>query len=317
MRLMRSVVSSVLCAATLGAQSPQAEMPWRQFRAPDSTFAIMYHSFLPPERSARDSGYVTEVIYTSHAGTTTFSVRIQSHRAGASTIHMPSVDGFCVTCLGHVVSNATIRTTTLFGKHAGRWAFVEREPADSGSKTTAIYRLMQMGAHLYIVSAESAPGQLLSQDSGWFLDSFRFCPPGDPCPAVGDAPPPWTVSAFQYLPPAYGGSSEGYSSTQDHGQAFLDYQVDEQARILPDSPAPIYPAALRARGVEGEVVVTFVVNASGAVELPTFTVVRSTDSLFVSAVKSALPAMRFLPARADNKNVRQLVQQSFPFKLPH
>jgi TonB family protein len=180
-----------------------------------------------------------------------------------------------------------------------------------------MYRLMQMGAHLYIVSAESAPGQPLSQDSGWFLDSFRFCLPGDPCPAVGDAPPPWNISAFQYLPPAYAGSTEAYSATQDHGQPFLDYQVDEPARRLPDSPGPIYPTALKARGVEGEVVATFVVNTSGAVELPTFTVVRSTDSLFVSAVKAALPAMRYLPARANSKDVRQLVQQSFPFKLPH
>jgi TonB family protein len=318
MRSMRVVGSAVLCAAALGAQSPpQAEMPWRQFRAPDSTFAIMFHSFLPPDRSAQDSGYVTEDMYMSHAGTTTFSVRRQSHRAGASTRHMPSVDAFCATCRGHVVSDTTIRTTTPFGKHAGRWVLVDRESPDSNSKTIAAYRLMEMGPHLYVVSAESAPGQPLSQDSGWFLESFRLCLPSDPCPVVGDGPPPWTVSPFQYLPPAFGGAGEAFSSTQDHGQAFLDYQVDEPARRLPDSPEPIYPAALKARGVEGEVVVTFVVSTSGAVELPTFTVVRSTDSLFVSAVRAALRGMRFLPASADNKNVRQLVQQSFPFKLPH
>ena len=304
-------------SARVEAQGTPTEMAWRQFRAPDSTFSIMYHSFLPPERTARDSGYVTENIYTFNAGTTTFSVRMQSHRAGASTLHMPSADGFCVTCLGHVVSNATIRTTTLFGKHAGRWVLVERESSDSGSRTTEMYRLIQMGAHLYIVSAKSAPGQPLSQDSGWFLDSFRFCLPGDPCPVVGDVAPPWAASAFQYLPPAFGGWSEAYSGTQDHGQPFLDYQADEQARPQPDSPMPVYPTVLKERGVEGEVVATFVVNTSGAVELPTFTVVRSTDSLFVSAVRAALPAMKFLPARADNKNVRQLVQQSFPFKLPH
>jgi TonB family protein len=315
---MRIVASMTLCCAALRAQSPpHAVAPWRQFRAPDSTFAIMFPSFLPPERNLQDSGYVTEDIYTSHAGTTTFSVRRQSHRAGASVRHMPSVDGFCATCHGHVVSDTTIRTTTLFGKHAGRWVLIERESPDSNSKTIAVYRLMEMGAHLYVVSAESMPGQPLSQDSGWFLDSFRFCLAGDPCPVVGDVPPPWTVSPFQYLPPAYGGSTEGFSSTQDHGQPFLDYQVDEPARPQPDSPMPIYPSALKERRVEGEVVVTFVVNTSGAVEIPTFTVVRSTDSLFVSAVRAALPAMRFLPARVDSKNVRQLVQQSFPFKLPH
>ena len=87
--------------------------------------------------------------------------------------------------------------------------------------------------------------------------------------------------------------------------------------MLSDSPAPVYPAALKARGVEGDVVVTFVVDTNGAVELPTLTVVRSTDSLFVSAVRAALPVVKFLPATINSKKVRQLVQQSFPFKLPH
>ncbi len=113
------------------------------------------------------------------------------------------------------------------------------------------------------------------------------------------------------------GKVGGVNRVSGASQAYFEYQADEQARPQPDSPMPVYPTVLKERGVEGEVVATFVVNTSGAVELPTFTVVRSTDSLFVSAVRAALPAMRFLPARADSKNVRQLVQQSFPFKLPH
>jgi TonB family protein len=305
---------ALLSTAALGAQSPpQAEMPWKQFRAPDSTFAIMYHSFMPPERSARDTGYVSEDIYTSEMGTTTVSVRRLSHRAGASIRHMPSVDGFCATCLGRVLSDTTIRDV----RHAWRWVLVERDSPDSGSKVTAVYRLVEVAGHVYIVSAASAPGKPLSPGSGWFLESFRLCVVGDLCPVVADGQPPWTISRFQYLAPSGGGSTEMLSGTPDFGQAFLDYQVDEPARKLPDSPAPIYPAALKVRGVEGDVVVTFVVDASGAVEVPTFTVVRSTDSLFVSAVRAALPAMKFLPATINNKKVRQLVQQSFPFKLPH
>lgn len=303
---------AVAQGTALGAQSPpQREMPWRQFRAPDSTFAIMFHSFLAPERSARDTGYVSEDIYASHAGATTFSVRVQSHRMGASIRHMPSVDGFCATCLGRVESDRTIG----LGNREGRWLFVERDSPDSNSETTAMYRLVGRGAHVYVVSAESAPGEPLSAESGWFLDSFRLCALGDPCPVVGDGPPPWTVSPFKYLPPT-ASWGEAFSGTSDNGQPFLDYQVDEPARLMPDSPAPIYPAVLKARGVEGEVVVTFVVDTSGAVEIPTFTVVRSTDRLFVSAVRGALPAMRFLPATVGGKKVRQVVQRSYPFKLP-
>lgn len=314
MRSMCIVGSVVLSGAVLSAQStPRPLEQWRQFRAPDSAFAIMYHQSQPFERRTVDSGYFSEDIYTSGSGTTTLSVRRQSHRRGASIRHMPSVDGFCATCLGHVVSDTTIRV----GNRVGRWVLAERESPDSSVRTTLAYRLVGWGAHVFIVSAESGPGDALSPDAGWFLESFHLCVPGDACPIVDDGPPPWTTSPFRYLPPSYGGTGEVSSGTPDFGQAFLDYQVDEQARRLPDSPEPMYPASLKARGVEGDVVVTFVVNTSGAVELPTFTVVRSTDSLFVSAVRAALPAMRFLPARADNKNVRQLVQQSFPFKLPH
>ena len=313
MRSIRAIGSIVLWASALGAQStPQAEMPWRQFRAPDSTFVIMYHAFVPPERSVQDSGYVTEAIYTSHAGTTTFAVHRQSHRAEASIRHLPTVDGFCATCLGRVVSDTTI----VDGRRRGRWVLIERESPDSSSKATVVYRLVSTGARLYVVSAESARGESLSPDSGWFLDSFRLCVQSDPCPVIGDGQPPWAIPPFRTLP-GFAVVTESFGGPSDHGQALLDYQVDEPARALPDSPAPIYPPALRARGVEGEVTATFVVDTNGAVEVPTFTVVRSTDSLFVSAVRVALPAMKFAPATIGKKQVRQLVQQSFPFKLPH
>lgn len=314
MRSMWIFGSVVLSTAVLRAQSsPQALAQWRQFRAPDSTFVIMYHQSQPFERRTQDSGYVSEDIYTSRSGATTLSVRRQSHRTGASLRHMPSVDGFCATCLGHVVTDTTIRG----GIRAGRWVLAERESPDSPLRTTLAYRLIGWGAHVYIVGAESAPGAALSPDTGWFLESFHLCVPGDACPVIDDGPPPWTTSPFRYLPPSYAATGESSSGTPDFGQAFLDYQVDEPAQAQPGSPEPTYPPPLKARGVEGEAVVTFVVDSTGHAEVPTFAVVRSTDSLFVNAVKDALPSMRFLPAMVGNKKVRQLVQLRYPFTLPH
>ena len=74
---------------------------------------------------------------------------------------------------------------------------------------------------------------------------------------------------------------------------------------------------LKARGVEGEVVGSFVVDTTGRVETSTFRILNSTDSLFSAAVRAALPAMKFVPARLAGAKVRQLVQQAYPFKLPH
>ena len=47
----------------------------------------------------------------------------------------------------------------------------------------------------------------------------------------------------------------------------------------------------------------------------TFKVLKATNDLFANAVRSALPNMRFYPAEVGGKKVKQLVQQSFQFKL--
>jgi TonB family protein len=314
MRFMGPFGSVLLWAGALAAQSPEAaQMVWRQFRAPDSTFAVMYHAFHPFDRQVVDSGYVTEVVYTTDAGGTVFAVRRQSHRQGASIHHLPSVSGFCATCLGNVLSDTTIR----FGPNTGRWLLVERESADSNSKTTLALRVVGQGANVYVVSAESTAGEPLSPDSGWFLDSFRLCVIGDLCPVVGDGQPPWKISPFRYLPPAGGPEGAVSGGTPNFGQPFLEYQVDQPARALPSSAMPIYPTELRARGVEGEVVVEFVVDTTGRVESSTFKILTSADTLFSDAVRAALPSMKFVPATVGRAKVRQLVQQSYPFKLPH
>jgi protein TonB len=68
-------------------------------------------------------------------------------------------------------------------------------------------------------------------------------------------------------------------------------------------------------GVEGEVQAQFIVNEDGRAETNSFKVLKATNDLFAAAVRSALPQMRFYPAEVGGKHVRQLVQQSFQFKL--
>ena len=98
-------------------------------------------------------------------------------------------------------------------------------------------------------------------------------------------------------------------------QTYFEYQVEKPVMAVPGSPQPRYPDILKSAGVEGEVVLSFVVDTTGRIDLTKVTVLKSTHELFLAAVKTALPGMRFLPAEVGGKKVKQLVQQPFAFNI--
>ena len=98
-------------------------------------------------------------------------------------------------------------------------------------------------------------------------------------------------------------------------QVYFEYQVEKPVVALSNSAAPRYPEVLKAAGVEGEVVATFIVDTTGRADVGSFKVLKSPSDLFSAAVRTALPNMRFLPAEAAGKKVRQQVQQSFVFAI--
>jgi periplasmic protein TonB len=103
--------------------------------------------------------------------------------------------------------------------------------------------------------------------------------------------------------------------TVDPTATFLEFQVEQPAMQAPNSAIPVYPEILRQAGVEGEALVSFVVDTSGRVDVATFKVVRASHDLFAAAVRNALPRMRFIPAAVGDRKVRQLVQQPFAFAI--
>lgn len=111
------------------------------------------------------------------------------------------------------------------------------------------------------------------------------------------------------------GVEGGTPQIVDQGQTYYEFQVEKPVSQIPGTATPHYPDALRASGVEGEVQAQFVVNETGRAESSTFKVLKATNDLFASAVRSALPNMRFYAAEVGGKKVKQLVQQSFQFKL--
>ena len=68
--------------------------------------------------------------------------------------------------------------------------------------------------------------------------------------------------------------------------------------VLVYSPALRFPAELREKRVEGEVVVQFRVNEKGRVEPSSMQVVQSAHEMLTEAVRSVLPRFRFQPARS-------------------
>lgn len=94
----------------------------------------------------------------------------------------------------------------------------------------------------------------------------------------------------------------------------LIYEAVERAAVaLPGNPTPDYPAALLAAGIEGSVLVELIVDTTGRVEPSSVRIVESDHALFESAVRAVLPRMRFAPAEAGGRRVRQWVRQPFEF----
>jgi protein TonB len=90
----------------------------------------------------------------------------------------------------------------------------------------------------------------------------------------------------------------------------------EPAMVL-SQPLPQYPTSLEAVGLEGRVMVEFVVDTNGRVEPASFRVIESTHTAFEAAARRAILASLFRPARIGKVPVRQLSRQSVRFVAAH
>jgi TonB family protein len=119
------------------------------------------------------------------------------------------------------------------------------------------------------------------------------------------------------------GERSGARSDQPFGPApFLSLdsvysalQVDQMVERYDNSAVPVYPPELSARGTEGQVEATYVVDTMGRVDTTTIQVMQSDDPRFTESVRTALGGALFRPAKRSGKTGRQRVQQRFRFKL--
>lgn len=118
-------------------------------------------------------------------------------------------------------------------------------------------------------------------------------PAGDPVPAEPEAP----------------------AAQPSEETALTEIEVDSAVVRDPTSAAPVYPADLLAKNVEGTTFVNYVVDTTGQVDTTTVQVIRTSHAEFAQSVRNALAQMKFRPAMQSSRRVRQWVQQNFAFKI--
>jgi protein TonB len=112
-----------------------------------------------------------------------------------------------------------------------------------------------------------------------------------------------------------GGRASGVVAAVNTDQVYFEFQVEKPVMQAPNSARPRYPEILKSAGVEGEVLASFEVDTTGHAVSGSFKVLKTSHELFASAVRNALPNMRFLPAEVGGRKVKQLVQQPFVFAI--
>ncbi|HSY82824.1 MAG TPA: energy transducer TonB [Gemmatimonadaceae bacterium] len=90
--------------------------------------------------------------------------------------------------------------------------------------------------------------------------------------------------------------------------------VEQQARPK-SGGAPQYPESLRQSRTQGSVLMEFVVDTTGVIDLSTVRMLKSDHPLLGLAVYRALPDMRYEPAHLGGRPVREVIVQPYAFNL--
>jgi len=168
-----------------------------------------------------------------------------------------------------------------------------RTPATPHTASAAAAPTIQAASILVALAPSiSVPAAPPAADLTRPFDPARLGAPGDP---RGTAP-----------------GSAGDNSP--NGGVVTAPQVDEPAEYL-DGPEPKYPVALRRVGIEGTVLLQYIVGIDGNVEPGSIQALKSSDRSFEAPAIDAIRRSHFKPARIKGHRVRQLVEQVVRFTL--
>ena len=91
-------------------------------------------------------------------------------------------------------------------------------------------------------------------------------------------------------------------------------EVDVPAAAI-HQPSPRYPSAFRLAGIEGRVLVEFVIDTTGHLEPGSSKVLESSHRGFEAAALETLERSLFRPARIAGRTVRQRTLQAIAFRI--
>ena len=114
------------------------------------------------------------------------------------------------------------------------------------------------------------------------------------------------------LVPGAGGEPLGSGGAGDAVLAAAE--VDEPATVI-QQPAPRYPPVLQQAGLEGRVLLEFVIDSTGHVEPGSLRVLERSRPGFDAAAEETILRSLFRPARVRGRAVRQRTLQAIAFRI--
>jgi len=156
----------------------------------------------------------------------------------------------------------------------------------------------------------------------------------------GFVPPTRTIIAVPTIPPvglppieASSGVSldsalfvSGGTSTRGNPAGVLDiggndtptggaWTGSELLMRIVTSAKPRYPESLRQAGLGGRVLIRFIVDTAGKIDMSSVQVLESANDGFSRSVRDVLPQFRFKPSELNGKRVRSLAEMPFEFQV--
>ncbi len=120
--------------------------------------------------------------------------------------------------------------------------------------------------------------------------------------------------ACETSPPAAVDFDDDLGVVTQVGAVYSEAEVQVRPERM-SGPMPRYPAMLRQAGIEGTVMLEFVIDREGRVDATSIDVVESTNRAFEGPAIDVVARSLFTPGEAADKPVAVLVQQRISFNI--
>ena len=209
---------------------------------------------------------------------------------------------------------STIELEAMFLKRRDRWSHgVDVVPVDM-PEHSPVREAFSQQVHQKATTAIEAFWQR-QVFSGRGVPPVQRATPGDVIAFVGSNPGAvGYVSSDIALPQSVKSVGVGLGTGTATSRMYAVNEVDEPPQAI-SRPAVRYPAALRQRGVEGDVLLEFVVTTEGKVDPSTIEVIQATHDEFRSPAERSIRGTAYRPGRVNGNVVAVRVQQTVAFQL--